>query len=132
MGGGDPDPAADHVVRNSFAFDNAQGGFVDNGNPGALRVERCTAWHNGDGGFKFGNSRATLTANLALNNGTGVTLGPGVTATGNSWNIKPSWSSADVQSTSKSTITGPRNGDGSIRSSTFLRPVAYPDLGAQI
>jgi hypothetical protein len=132
MGGGDPDPAADHVVRNSFAFDNAQGGFVDNGNPGALRVERCTAWHNGSGGFKFGSSRATLTGNLALNNGTGVTLGANVTATGNSWNIKSSWSSADVQSTSTSTITGPRNSDGSIRTSTFLRPVAYPNLGAQI
>lgn len=44
-------PPANHIVRNSMAFANAKKGFIDNGNPGALTVERNTAWNNGDGMF---------------------------------------------------------------------------------
>ncbi|MGW4460810.1 right-handed parallel beta-helix repeat-containing protein [Micromonospora sp. NPDC004704] len=131
MGGGDPDPPANHAIRNSIAFDNAQGGFIDNGNPGSIRVERNTAWRNGDGGFKFANSTSVLTANLAVANGAGVSLGSS-TGSGNSWDIKSTWSAADLASTDPATITGPRNPDGSIRTSSFLRPIAYPNLGAQI
>ncbi|GAA1819731.1 hypothetical protein GCM10009682_45290 [Luedemannella flava] len=131
MGGGDPDPPANHTIRNSFAFDNAVGGFIDNGNPGTVTVAFNTAFRNGDGGFKFGSSTSVLTNNLALTNGAGVTLGSS-SASGNSWNIKSSWSTADVASTDTSVITGARNSDGSIRPSSFLRPVAYPNLGAQI
>jgi hypothetical protein len=132
MGGGDPDPPANHTIRNSFAFQNAVGGIIDNGNPGTIVVDRNTAWRNGDAGFKFPDSTSRLTANLALNNGAGVSLGTGVTATGNSWNIKPSWTAADVASTDPSTLTGPRNTDGSIRASSFLRPTSYSNLGARI
>jgi hypothetical protein len=130
MGGGDPDPPANHTIRNSFAFDNAVGGFIDNGNPGTIVVDRNSAWRNGDGGFKFANSTSLLTNNLAVANGAGVSLGSS-THTGNSWNIKSSWSAADLASTDPSILTGPRNPDGSIRSSTFLQPLDYPDLGAR-
>lgn len=131
MGGGDPDPPANHTIRNSIAFDNAQGGFIDNGNPGSIRVERNTAWRNGDGGFKFANSTSVLTANLAVANGAGVSLGTS-TGSGNSWDIKSTWSAADLASTDPAVITGPRDPDGGIRGSTFLRPTAYPNLGAQL
>nr|MDT0657316.1 cellulose binding domain-containing protein [Micromonospora sp. DSM 115978] len=131
MGGGDPDPPANHTIRNSFAFDNAVGGFIDNGNPGTITVDRNSAWDNGDGGFKFANSSSRLTNNLAVANGTGVSLGPSVTVSGNSWNIKSSWSAADLLSTDPSTLIGARNSDGSIRSSTFLQPRSYPNLGAR-
>jgi hypothetical protein len=129
LGGGDPDPPANHTIRNSFAFDNAVGGFIDNGNPGTLVVDRDTAWRNGGGGFKFASSTSRLTGNLAVANGAGVSLGSS-TASGNSWNIKSSWSAADLAGTDPSTLTGARNADGSIRGSTFLRPTAYPNLGA--
>jgi hypothetical protein len=132
MGGGDPDPPANHTIRNSFSFQNAVGGIIDNGNPGTITVDRCSAWRNGNSGYKFGSSTSRLTGNLALANGAGVSLGSGVTASGNSWNIKPSWTAADVASTDPSTLTGARNPDGSIRSSTFLRPLNYPNLGARI
>ena len=36
IGGGDVDLPAAHVTRNSMAWDNAVGGFIDNANPGAL------------------------------------------------------------------------------------------------
>jgi hypothetical protein len=130
LGGGDPGPPANHVIRNSFAFSNAVGGIIDNGNPGTITVDHNTAWNNGDGGFKFGSSTSVLTNNLALANGAGVTLGSS-SASGNSWNIKSSWSTADVASTDTSVTTGARNSDGSIRSSSFLVPTAYPNLGAR-
>jgi hypothetical protein len=131
MGGGDPDPPANHTIRNSFAFDNAVGGFIDNGNPGTIVVDRNSAWRNGNSGYKFANSTSRLTANLAVSNGAGVSLGSS-TATGNSWNIKSSWSAADLASTDQSTLTGARSADGSIRSSNFLQPRSYPNLGARI
>lgn len=46
-GGGDEDPPAAHTTRNSMAWDNAVGGFIDNANPGTLLADRCTAWRNG-------------------------------------------------------------------------------------
>ncbi|GIJ69987.1 right-handed parallel beta-helix repeat-containing protein [Virgisporangium ochraceum] len=132
MGGGDPDPPANHTIRNSFSFQNAVGGIIDNGNPGTITVDRCSAWRNGDSGYKFGSSTSRLTGNLALTNGAGVSLGSGVSASGNSWNIKSSWTASDVASTDPSALTGARNPDGSIRSSSFLRPNSYPNLGARI
>lgn len=130
IGGGDPDPPANHTIRNSFAFSNAVGGIIDNGNPGTLTVDRNTAWNNGDGGFKFASSTSRLTSNLAVANGAGVSLGAS-TATGNSWNIKNSWSVADLASTDPATLTGARDSDGSIRSSNFLQPRDYANLGAR-
>ena len=130
LGGGDPDPPANHTIRNSIAFDNAAGGFIDNGNPGSLTVDRNSAWRNGDGGFKFASSTSRLTNNLAVANGAGNSLGSS-TSSANSWNIKSSWSAADLASTNSSVLTGARNADGSLRGSNFLQPLDYPDLGAR-
>jgi hypothetical protein len=120
--------SADHTVRNSMTWNNAAGGFVDNNNPGRHRIERSTAWHNPKTGFTFDRSGSTLTKNLAVANGTNVSLGANSSGNGNSWNIGGSWSFA---STNPSTITGPRNADGSIRSSTFLLPSNGSDVGAR-
>jgi hypothetical protein len=132
MGGGDPDPPANHTIRNSIAFDNAQGGFIDNGNPGALQADRNTAYRNGGTGFDFADSQSTLTRDLSVRNAVAVSLGSGSTGSGNSWNIGGTWSDASLLSTDPSVITGPRNADGSIRTSNFLRPVSGADLGARI
>jgi hypothetical protein len=82
MGGGDPDPPANHMIHNSFAFQNAVGGVIDNGNPGTITVDRRSAWRNGDSGYKFGSSTSRLTGNLALTNGAGVGLGMRTGASG--------------------------------------------------
>lgn len=120
--------AADHTVRNSMAWGNAAGGFVDNNNPGRHRIERSTAWNNPKTGFNFDRSSSTLTKNLAVANGTNVSLGSGSSGTGNSWNLGGTWS---LVSTNPSTITGPRSADGSIPTSTFLRPANGADVGAR-
>ncbi|MEV4531478.1 right-handed parallel beta-helix repeat-containing protein [Streptosporangium sp. NPDC049304] len=129
LGGGDPDPRADHVIRNSIAFDNAVGGFIDNGNPGLLTADRNTAWRNGGTGFNFARSGSTLTKNLSVANATQVSLGSSSSGSGNSWNLGGTWT---FTGTDPGTMTGPRAADGSIRSSTFLRPSNGADVGARI
>lgn len=122
-------PAAAHAVSNTFSWGNAAHGFTDNGNTGAITINRSTAYNNAKTGFDVdGGSVTRLTANLALGNKTAVALGSS-TASGNSWNIGGTWT---VQSTDASTITGARNGDGSIRSSNFLVPSNGQAVGAKI
>jgi hypothetical protein len=131
LGGGDPDPPANHVVHNCIAFDNTAHGFTDNGNPGSLALDHDTAYRNTRTGFDVDASRSTLTADLAVGNATAVSLGSS-TGSGNSWNIKSSWSNADLTSVDPAVITGPRAADGHIPTSSFLRPRAVTNLGAQI
>jgi hypothetical protein len=120
--------AGNHTVRNSMAWDNAVSGIIDNNNPGQHRIERSTAWDNPGTGFDFDRSDSTLTANLAVANATNVSLGSNSSGSGNSWDLGGSWS---FQSTNPSTITGPRNADGSIPASTFLRPSNGANVGAR-
>jgi hypothetical protein len=127
LGGGDPDPAADHVVRNSIAFDNSAHGFTDNGNPGRLLTDRSTAWRNGRTGFEYADSVSVLTRNLSVANQAQASLGSS-SSSGNSWDLGGTW---PLASTDQSTITGARAADGSIPSSAFLRPSNGADVGAR-
>ncbi|GAA1393972.1 carbohydrate-binding protein [Catellatospora coxensis] len=120
--------SASHAVRNSMTWDNAVGGFIDNNNPGQHLIDRCTAWDNPGTGFNANRSDSTLTKNLAVANGTAVSLGSNSSGSGNSWDLGGTWS---LQSTDPSTITGARTADGSIPSSTFLRPANGADVGAR-
>lgn len=129
LGGGDEDLPAAHTTRNSMAWDNSAGGFIDNANPGALVADHCTAWRNGGTGFDYADADGTLTKNLAVANGTNSSLGSNSTGTGNSWNLGGTWT---FTSTDQTTITGPRSSDGSIPTSTFLRPSNGADVGARL
>ncbi|UWZ59599.1 right-handed parallel beta-helix repeat-containing protein [Dactylosporangium aurantiacum] len=128
LGGGDEDLPAGHVVRDSIAFDNAQGGFIDNANPGALRLDHVTAWRNGGTGVDVADAAATVTASLAVANRVQVSLGSSASS-GNSWDLGGTWT---PQSTDASVITGPRTSSGAIASSPFLRPAGGADVGARI
>ncbi|WP_194822293.1 family 16 glycoside hydrolase [Micromonospora sp. S-DT3-3-22] len=127
-GGNDPRPAVDHVTRNSMAWGNSAGGFIDNGNPGTLLFERNTAWRNGKAGFDVSRSTSRLSRNLAVGNSPDVSPGSS-TGTDNSWNLGGTW---PLASTDPSTITGPRAADGSIPTSAFLRPASGVDVGARL
>jgi hypothetical protein len=120
--------AANHTVRNSMTWGNAVGGFIDNNNPGQHRIERSTAWNNPGTGFNVNRSTSTLTGNLAVGNGTNVSLGANSRGSGNSWDIGGSWPLAN---TNPSTLTGPRTADGSIPPSDFLRPANGANVGAR-
>ena len=112
-----------------MAWGNSAHGFTDNGNTGAITVDRSTAYRNTKTGFDFdGGSHARLTANLALSNGSAVALGSS-TASGNSWNIGGTWT---VLSTDAATITGPRAASGAIPTSNYLVPANGAAVGAKI
>ncbi|MFG6192549.1 right-handed parallel beta-helix repeat-containing protein [Nonomuraea sp. JJY05] len=131
LGGGDEDLPAAHVVSNSMAFRNAVGGFIDNANPGALSLTRNTAWRNGGTGFDLADADGTLTRNLAATNAKAVDLGSSSSGSGNSWDLGGTWDDSSLASTDPSALTGPRRPDGSIPSSTFLRPKNGADVGAR-
>ncbi|WDZ83413.1 right-handed parallel beta-helix repeat-containing protein [Micromonospora cathayae] len=127
-GGNDPRPAVAHTTRNSMAWGNSAGGFIDNGNPGSLVFERNTAWDNGKAGFDVSRSTSVVNRNLSVGNGTNVSLGNS-TGSNNSWNLGGTWT---FVSTDPATITGPRAADGSIPTSPFLRPTNGADVGARL
>ncbi|GAA4946694.1 right-handed parallel beta-helix repeat-containing protein [Actinoplanes utahensis] len=128
-GSGGTGPAAAHAVGDTFSWSNAAHGFTDNGNTGAITIDRSTAWKNAKTGFDVdGGSTTRLTANLAAGNATAVALGRS-TAAGNSWNIGGTWT---LSSTDASVITGGRAADGAIRSSNFLVPANGAAVGARI
>ena len=131
LGGGDEAAPAGHTVRNSMAFNNAAGGFVDNGNPGAMTVAHCTAYRNEKTGFLLDRSASTATANLAVGNGTDASLGSS-SGVGNSWDIGGTWDDSVLRSTDPSVITGQRGPGGDIPSSDFLVPNNGVDVGARI
>jgi hypothetical protein len=120
--------SANHTVRNSMTWDNAAGGFVDNNNPGQHTIDHSTAWDNPGTGFNVNRSDSTLTRNLAVANGTAVSLGPNSSGSANSWDLGGSW---PLTSTDPTTITGPRTTDGAVPSATFLRPTSGADVGAR-
>ncbi|KIY66982.1 polysaccharide lyase family 9 protein [Cylindrobasidium torrendii FP15055 ss-10] len=134
LGGGGSDdtivPAA-HVVRNSIAWGNAKKGFIDNGNTGAMTLERNTAWNNGDSGFVFKSSGSSLKSNVAaVNVGSQVNLISSVKASGNSWDVGGTWANSTFKSLDATTLQGARGSDGRIKASDFLLPTSGNAIGA--
>lgn len=125
-------PPANHVVRNSIAFSNAKKGFIDNGNPGSLTMERNTAWNNGDTGFLMRSSSSKLTANIAaVNVGSAqVSLVSTTTSSGNSWNSGSSWANSSFKSVDSSTLKANRASNGRVQASDFLIPASGQAIGA--
>ncbi|KAF1920762.1 pectin lyase fold/virulence factor [Ampelomyces quisqualis] len=125
-------PPANHIVKNSMAFQNAKKGFIDNGNPGSLTFTRNTAWKNGDVGFNIRSSKSTLKSNIAISN-TGSSqisiTASGVTQSSNSWN-SGSWSDKSFKNVDPASLKGARGADGRIPASDFLLPADGAAIGA--
>ncbi|CAE6430514.1 unnamed protein product [Rhizoctonia solani] len=131
LGGGAKDTAVAHVVKNSIAWNNAVGGFIDNTQPGKMQISRNTAWNNIAGsGFDFADSSAAVTnnASIGLYNKNNYLAGSG-TASGNSWQ-SGTWSNSSFKSVDSSILTGPRNSTGGIVPSNFLLPTSGAAIGA--
>ncbi|KAH6641223.1 pectin lyase fold/virulence factor [Chaetomium tenue] len=124
-------PPANHVVRNCMAFANMKKGFIDNGNPGALTMERNTAWNNGDLGFHMRSSSSALRNNIAVANvgSAQVSLVSSVSASGNSWQ-SGSWSNSSFASRDPATLKGARGSNGKVKPSDFLLPTSGAAIGA--
>ncbi|KAH7339618.1 putative secreted pectate lyase [Rhizoctonia solani] len=129
LGGGAKDTPVAHVVKNSIAWNNAAGGFVDNTQPGNMQVSRNTAWNNIAGtGLDFADSSATITSNIAIYNKVNILVGAG-TASGNSWQ-SGTWSNSSFKSVDSSILTGARSSTGGIVASNFLLPTSGAAIGA--
>ncbi|KAF8757006.1 Pectate lyase [Rhizoctonia solani] len=147
LGGGAKDTPVAHVVKNSIAWNNAAGGFVDNTQPGKMQISRNTAWNNiGGSGFDFADSSAAVTGNasatikpisaslltmcsqIGLYNKNNYLSGSG-SASGNSWQ-SGTWSNSSFKSVDSSILTGPRNLTGGIIPSNFLLPTSGAAIGA--
>ncbi|GAA1368570.1 right-handed parallel beta-helix repeat-containing protein [Streptomyces beijiangensis] len=117
LGGGGA--VAAHVVNNNAAWDNTLHGFTENSNPGAIVLNRNTAYANTDDGFYFATSKARLARNLAVSNGTGkADLGSSTVSAANNWDAgtaTPSFVSTDA-----TTAYGTRGSSGSLPATTFL------------
>ena len=130
LGGGDGTSAANHTVRNSMAWDNAVGGFIDNDNPGRSQINCGTAWTQRRHRLRLrpldldGSRR---TSSVAQRRPRCRSAHPPAAAT-------PGTSAAPgatrLVSTNASVITGPRASDGAIAATNFLVPKNYPNLGA--
>lgn len=133
LGGGDDADIgpANHVITNCIAFGNSKDGFTDNSQPGDFTLTRNTAWNNAKVGFKFGTAVATLSKNIAAENGESPTsLSEEQISTGNSWDGSESWGNSSFVSVDATLVQGARNADGTIDPSDFLLPKSGEEIGA--
>ncbi|MEV0096282.1 right-handed parallel beta-helix repeat-containing protein [Streptomyces sp. NPDC050738] len=117
LGGGGASAA--HAVNNNAAWDNTLHGFTENSNPGAIILNRNTAYANTDDGFYFATSKARLARNLAVSNGTGkAQLGSSTVSAANNWDT--GIATPAFVSTSATTAYGARSSSGALPATTFL------------
>ncbi|WSQ08196.1 right-handed parallel beta-helix repeat-containing protein [Streptomyces sp. NBC_01231] len=117
LGGGGATVA--HVVNHNAAWDNALHGFTDNSNPGAIVLNRNTAYANAATGFFFATGKARLARNLAVSNPGGLSeLSPATVSAANNWDSGVS--TPVFRSTDATSAYGARKTDGALPSTTFL------------
>lgn len=132
--GGDHEPArepwtgpADHVVRFNVAWRNRLRGFDENENGGSLTVTNNTSWLHPGPGFRFDwGSASTLRNNISLED-RAAQLSAADDAN-NSWNNGFTATRSDFVSFDDSVATGPRQADGSLPDSDFLKLSPGSDL----
>lgn len=122
------------TLNNCVAFDNADAGFNNNGDPqSAYRLWNCTALRNGAYGFEFGYGSGevnTFRNNISyLNSGGAIRyFGANTNNTNNSWNSGYTVTNADFISLDTTGMSGARAADGSLPITSFTRLVAGSDL----
>ncbi|MER6184524.1 right-handed parallel beta-helix repeat-containing protein [Streptomyces sp. NPDC001652] len=117
LGGGGVTVA--HVVNNNAAWDNTLNGFTENSNPGAIVLNRNTAYANAEAGFYFATGKARLARNLAVGNkGSLSKLGSSTVSAANNWD--GGVSTPSFKSTDATTAYSARKPDGSLPATTFL------------
>ncbi|MFI0091576.1 right-handed parallel beta-helix repeat-containing protein [Streptomyces bobili] len=108
-----------HVVNNNAAWDNTLNGFTENSNPGAIVLNRNTAYANAQAGFYFATGKARLARNLAVGNKGGLSkLGSSTVSAANNWD--GGVTSPAFRSTDATTAYGARKADGALPATTFL------------
>ncbi len=122
-----------HTLYNNVSFKNPMHGFDENNASFPLTLINNSAFMNGPetpGGVNWAANYGLYKAgHIARNN---VSLGKlgeiNATQSANSWNLNPGITAAEFISTDDSALRGPRNSDGSLPISNFLRPAANSRL----
>lgn len=130
--GGRSDGSVDapHEIVNSAAWDNRHRGFRGNGNDGAVRVVRSTAFANHGSGFEIPGVGAQVIRCVSVGDGEGVMFTPGVFTDLNSWQgARPN--TMTFVSVDASVAEGPRGPGWSLPVSDFLIPTD-PYAGASM
>ncbi|GGY76281.1 sigma-70 family RNA polymerase sigma factor [Streptomyces nitrosporeus] len=119
LGGGGTSAAVAHVLTDNAAWDNTGSGFNDEGNPGAIRLVRNTAFRNGTG-FHLPTAAAVLTAGAAADNA----RGRDTVLSGRARSEDSSWDGggAAFAVTDPATAEAARPADASLPPTSFLAP----------
>ncbi|WP_405811605.1 sigma-70 family RNA polymerase sigma factor [Streptomyces sp. NBC_01520] len=122
LGGGNTAASVAHVLTDDAAWDNAGLGFNDEGNSGAVRLTRNTAFRNGTG-FYLASSSAVLNANAAVDNTEGPepVLADSARSEGNTWD-GGGGSPSMFATTDPATAESPRSADAALPRTSFLAP----------
>lgn len=139
---GAPDPVPQHTVRYCLAFDNKAAGFYQNHHLASDFFYNNTSFNNKSAnfnllGYKNGDaSLGILRNNIAYMGATlsNATIGSGVDASGNSWNLSAQITDADFESVDTAGTSGspgvyaPRRPDGSLPDIRFMKLRQGSDL----
>ncbi|MEO7427076.1 MAG: right-handed parallel beta-helix repeat-containing protein [Fibrobacteria bacterium] len=134
---GVPDPVPQHTVRFCLAFNNLAAGFYQNHHPIANFYYNNTSfnnkaanynllgYNNGDASLGILRNNIAFTGKDLSNN----TLGGGVDAANNSWNLSSlTVSSADFAGIDTAGVYAPRKSDGSLPAISFMQLKTGSDL----
>ncbi|MFC8591642.1 sigma-70 family RNA polymerase sigma factor [Streptomyces atroolivaceus] len=122
LGGGNTSASVAHVLTDDAAWDNAGLGFNDEGNSGAVRLTRNTAFRNGTN-FYLPTAAAVLTSNAAADSGDGpdTVLAESSRSEGNTWDGGGD-GSPEFTTTDPSTAEARRAADATLPRTSFLAP----------
>ncbi len=115
-----------HLLQNCSAWGNRVRGFDSNGNTSGVTLHNCTGWDNVRD-FVFYDPEQHVLRNCLSVTDT-VDISGGTDETANSWTLPITVDDSDFQSLSDDVATGPRNADGSLPTSGFLRLADGSDL----
>ncbi|WP_437338705.1 right-handed parallel beta-helix repeat-containing protein [Sorangium sp. So ce394] len=115
--GGSNGLASDHVITRSVAFGNKVRGFDENNNVGNITVKNCTGWLNGSMNYAFGEGGFHTFINN-ISHARKSSDEPVGTAVSNAFEGA---TDADFLSLDRALAKAPRNPDGSLAATDFLR-----------
>ncbi|WP_420819061.1 right-handed parallel beta-helix repeat-containing protein [Paenibacillus nanensis] len=125
--------AVNHVVQNSFAYQNKKHGFTYNSNPGSISMTGNTSYNNGQSNFAFDTGTHQFKNNLSYKGGSSdKTSGSDVDGSNVWWKNNAS-TNADGLLASDSDFVSltpslTRNADGSPSMGSFLKLASGSDL----
>ena len=120
-------PDLAHIIRNNLAWDNAVRGFNYNGSLGTLQILNNTSYNNGVSyAFNRGNHR--LRNNIAVGGDLQIERELGVDDANNSWTLPVVANADDFISVDSTAAEGPRQADGSLPDTDFLKLREDSDL----